>query len=229
MRLLLFDIDGTIMDSGGAGVRSLDYAFRDVLSAHSIFSDISMAGKTDLQIVKEGLAKLGLPTDNGYVPKILDSYIGHLKTEIEKSNKHLKPGIKEAMETLANENARYQLGLLTGNFEQGARIKLGTFGLNEYFPSGAFGSDHENRNKLLPIAVERFRIISGRDFKFSDCIIIGDTPRDVACAKPYDATCIAVATGPYDAQSLIDAGADVVVEDLSDTENFLSILNLLEN
>jgi phosphoglycolate phosphatase-like HAD superfamily hydrolase len=179
--------------------------------------------------VKEGLAQLGLPADNGYVPRILASYIEHLTCEIEKSDKSLKPGIREAMIALEGLNNRYQLGLLTGNFEQGARIKLGAFGLNEYFSSGAFGSDHEDRNMLLPIAVERFRIISGRNFEFTDCIIIGDTPRDVAAAKPYAAACIAVATGPYDAQSLLEAGADVVMEDLSDTENFLNVLNLLEN
>ena len=122
----------------------------------------------------------------------------------------------------------YQVGLLTGNFEQGARIKLGAFGLNEYFATGAFGSDNEDRNKLLPIAVERFNILSGRDIDFTDCVIIGDTPRDVMCARPYNAICIAVATGPYAARSLVAAGADVVVEDLSDTDHFLNILYFLE-
>jgi phosphoglycolate phosphatase-like HAD superfamily hydrolase len=112
--------------------------------------------------------------------------------------------------------------------EQGARIKLGVFGLNEYFPSGAFGSDHEDRNRLLPIAVERLKNISGRHFDFTDCVVVGDTPLDVMCARPYNAVCIAVATGPYGAGSLVAAGADVVVEDLSDTEHFLNILHFLE-
>jgi phosphoglycolate phosphatase-like HAD superfamily hydrolase len=228
VRLILFDIDGTIMESGGAGVRSLDYAFRDVLSSDNIFSDISMAGKTDLQIVREGLARIGLPSDNGYVPKIIDSYLKHLRSEIPKSDKHLKPGIIEALEALKLLSSRYLLGLLTGNFEQGARIKLGSFNLNDYFPSGAFGSDHEDRNMLLPVAVERFRAICGFDISYTDCIIIGDTPRDVACTKPYRASCIAVATGPYGTDSLVDAGADVVLEDLSDTTNLLNILDLLE-
>lgn len=217
------------MESGGAGVRALDYAFRDVLAADNIFSDISMAGKTDLQIVKEGLRKIGLSADNGYIPKILDSYLACLRTEILKSDKHLKPGVKEALDILRLQYDRYQLGLLTGNFEQGARIKLGSFGLNDYFLSGAFGSDHEDRNMLLPIAVERFRDITGSDFRRSDCIIIGDTPLDVACAKPYNAACIAVATGPYGMESLVAAGADAVVEDLADTEHLLDMLDLLED
>ena len=228
MQLILFDIDGTLVDSGGAGVRSLNYAFKEVLSINNAFENISMAGKTDLQIIREGLSRSGLLSDNGLVPRITDAYIQHLSVEIESSDKHLKPGIVEALEAINSNNDRYQLGLLTGNLESGARIKLGAFGLNEYFPSGAFGSDHEDRNKLLPIALERFRIISGRHFEFTDCVIVGDTPRDVMCARPYNAVCIAVATGPYGAGSLVEAGADVVVEDLSDTEHLLNILHFLE-
>jgi phosphoglycolate phosphatase len=225
MRLILFDIDGTLIESGGAGVRSLDYAFRDVLSAENIFADIRMAGKTDLQIVKEGLRKIGLPADNGYIPQILESYIAHLKKEILKSDKCLKPGVAAALEALVVLTDRYQLGLLTGNFEQGARIKLGSFGLNDYFASGAFGSDHEDRNQLLPIAVHRYNNLSRVAFSGSDCIVIGDTPLDVACAKPYNAACIAVATGPYTKQSLVDAGADIVMDDLSDTDSLIEILD----
>ena len=228
MQLILFDIDGTLVDSGGAGVRSLNYAFKEVLSINNAFENISMAGKTDLQIIREGLSRSGLLSDNGLVPRITDAYIQHLSVEIESSDKHLKPGIVEALQAINSHNDRYQLGLLTGNLESGARIKLGAFGLNEYFPSGAFGSDHEDRNKLLPIALERFRIISGRHFEFTDCVIVGDTPRDVMCARPYNAVCIAVATGPYGAGSLVEAGADVVVEDLSDTEHLLNILHFLE-
>jgi phosphoglycolate phosphatase-like HAD superfamily hydrolase len=228
MQLILFDIDGTLVDSGGAGVRSLDQAFKEVLSIENAFREISMAGKTDLQIVKEGLSAHGLSSDNGLVPRITDAYIRHLTSEIQISNKHLKPGIIDALEAVKSRGDRYQLGLLTGNMEQGARIKLGVFGLNEYFASGAFGSDHEDRNKLLPIAVERFKIISGGHFDFADCVVIGDTPLDIMCARPYDAVCIAVATGPYGAGSLVAAGADVVVEDLSDTDHFLNILHFLE-
>jgi phosphoglycolate phosphatase len=228
MQLILFDIDGTLVDSGGAGVRALQHAFKEVLSIENAFGSISMAGKTDLEIIKDGLSRHGLTSENGLVPQITDSYIRHLSAEIQNSDKYLKPGIVEALEAIKNRHDRYQLGLLTGNLEQGARIKLGVFGLNEYFPSGAFGSDNEDRNKLLPIAVERFRIISGRNFEFSDCVIVGDTPRDVMCARPYNALCIAVATGPYGAGSLVEAGADVVVEDLSDTEHLLNILHFLE-
>jgi len=107
------------------------------------------------------------------------------------------------------------MGLLTGNIEKGARIKLEAFSLNSYFPSGAFGSDHEDRRFLLPIALRRFSKIFKTEISFNQCIIIGDTPRDVECAKPYGAKVIAVATGPYSEEELIKTEADLVVRDLT--------------
>jgi phosphoglycolate phosphatase-like HAD superfamily hydrolase len=175
-----------------------------------------------MQIIKEGLTRHGLSGDNGVVPRVVDSYLRNLDREIGRAaGKHLKPGVKEALEALLRDQGWASLGLLTGNLEQGARIKLEAFGLNGYFPSGAFGSDDEDRNRLLPVAVRRYRELYGKSFSYRDCIIVGDTPRDVECAKRYDAFCIADATGPYDAGSLRDTGADVVMENLSDTAAFL--------
>ncbi|MFA5353840.1 MAG: HAD family hydrolase [Thermodesulfovibrionales bacterium] len=224
MKLILFDIDGTIMDSGGAGSRSLDLAFKELFSIPKAFSGITMAGKTDLQIMQEALRKHNLPSENGAIPAVMEVYLRNLKREIGNDEKHLKPGIREALEAIRKEGDRYIMGLLTGNIEEGARIKLDTFDLNPYFPSGAFGNDHEDRNMLLPIAVKRFEALTGRAIEHRNCIIIGDTPRDVHCAKPYGAACIGVATGPYPKQDLVEAGADAVMDDLSRTAHLLEAI-----
>lgn len=222
--LLLFDIDGTLIDSGEAGTRSLNLAFWELFSIGDAFRDIQMAGKTDIQIMKEGLLRHGISVD-GNLPSIVESYLRNLRREIHNPWRHLKPGIKELLETLS-EREDIHLGLLTGNLEEGARIKLEPFGLNRYFPSGAFGSDHEDRNSLLPIAIERFKLLTGKNFNPEDCIVIGDTPRDVYCSKPYGARCIAVATGPYKAETLKKAGADVVFEDMGNIKEVLNFLGL---
>ncbi len=221
MRLILFDIDGTLIDSGGAGTRSLNLAFRELFSIQSAFIGINMAGKTDLQIIKECLAVHGVQSGSSAIPEVMGAYLRHLRKEIQNDKKHMKPGVPGVLHALGKENGLYCSGLLTGNIEQGARIKLESFGLNAYFPSGAFGSDHEDRNKLLPVALRRFAEMGNKGIAYRDCVVVGDTPRDVFCAKPYGAFCIGVATGPYAAGELVEAGADVVFEDLSDTGAFL--------
>ena len=217
MKLVLFDIDGTLMDSGGAGTRSMSLAFEEIFSVSDAFMGINMAGKTDIQIMKEGLRKYGLNAEDGNVALFSDRYIEHLRREIETPRKHLKPRIKESLDLLSRMDDIF-LGLLTGNIEAGARIKLDAFGLNAYFPLGAFGNDDEDRNKLLPIAAERFHLLHHREVDYRDCIIIGDTPRDVECAKIYGAYAIAVATGPYLYDSLVASGADMVLRDMSELD-----------
>jgi phosphoglycolate phosphatase len=224
MRLILFDIDGTLIDSGGAGVRSLDIAFKKVFSVENGFHGISMAGKTDAQILKEGLLKHGLSMD-GNINAVIEAYLFHLKQEIQNDRKHAKPGIHEILELL-NHAPYIRLGLLTGNLEQGARIKLEAFNLNNYFPSGAFGSDDEDRNKLLPVAVRRFEKLFKEKLRIEESIVIGDTPRDVECAHMYGAICIGVATGPYSFDELVEAKADYVVKDLSNPASLFESLNL---
>jgi len=222
MRLVLFDIDGTLIDSGGAGVRSLDLALKDLFSIENGFHGISMAGKTDTQIIKEGIMKHGLSA-NGTIDAVIKAYLNYLRREINNDRKHVKPGIYEVLEEL-RPLQDLGLGLLTGNIEEGARIKLEPFRLNEYFPAGAFGSDDEDRNNLLPIAVKRFEELFQQKIEADNCIIVGDTPRDVECAHIYGAMCIAVATGPYSYDDLIEAGADYVVHDLSDQKSLLNFL-----
>lgn len=217
MKLILFDIDGTLMDSGGAGTKSMDLAFEELFSVREAFRGINMAGKTDIQIMKEGLRKHGIDSANGNVGLFTARYVEHLRREIENPRKHLKPGIRQTLDRLSGMDD-VALGLLTGNIEEGARVKLGSFDLNRYFPFGAFGNDDEDRNRLLPVAVERFRDLHKQDVEYRDCVVIGDTPRDVECAKIYGAYAVAVATGPYRYDSLAASGADMVLRNISEMD-----------
>ncbi len=192
----------------------MDLAFEDIFSIPHAFGGINMAGKTDIQIMKEGLVRYGMESGNGNIGPLCDAYIRYLQTEINTSKKHLKPGIRDSIRILRGMNGVH-LGLLTGNIEAGARIKLGAFSLNEYFPLGAFGNDNEDRNKLLPVAVERFNHIYRKEIDYKECIVIGDTPRDVECARIHNAYAIAVATGPYSYESLLQSGADMVLKNIA--------------
>ena len=227
---MLFDIDGTLLETGGAGVAAMNAAFGELFPAVAAalpgrpFDGIMMAGRTDPEIVADAFSKHGIEA-GGMVSVFMDVYVRHLGAFIENPSKKLKPGVKEALNALLAVQPGFCLGLLTGNIEKGARIKLEPFGLNGYFGVGAFGSDSADRNSLLPIALDRFnRLGFGRSA--SDCIVVGDTPKDVECAKRHGARAIAVATGRYTAAELVLTEADHVLEDLSDTPFFLKCLGL---
>jgi phosphoglycolate phosphatase len=223
-KLVLFDIDGTLINPGGAGRISLTNTFYQMFSIRNAFFDIKMAGKTDIQIIKESLSVHGLSKDDGIMPSIISVYIENLRRAIGNKRKYINPGVVELLNAL-RKLEDYWLGLLTGNIEPGARIKLEAFGLNECFPVGAFGDDNEDRNKLLPVVVEKFRKLTSIKMAYADCIVIGDTPSDVKCSKPYGATSIAVSTGPYTYESLLKTEADHVLKDLSNAMPLFPILS----
>lgn len=220
-KLVLFDIDGTLITAGGAGTRSMNLAFEELFGIRGAFSGITMAGKTDIQIIREGLRTHGLTYNDGNLEKMTKMYIRFLRREIYNPFRKVKPGIRESLKILQDLNI--PVGLLTGNLKDGAEIKLGACGIYEYFLDGAFGSDNEDRDKLLPIAVAKF---SGRGHKFieQNCIVIGDTPLDVRCAKIHGAFCIAVATGPYSKVALMDTDADIVLDSLEETEGYMDLI-----
>lgn len=224
MKLLLFDIDGTLIDSGGAGVRSLNSSFEEMFGKPQAFKEVSLAGKTDPQILREGLTLHALPYSEEIATKFFKTYLSHLRVQIPRTQGHVKQGIPEALEALRLEE-RHILGLLTGNIEAGAGLKLTRFGLDSYFEVGAYGSDGEDRNKLLPVAVDKLYQSRSLLVDYRDCVVIGDTPRDIDCARAFGAFAIGVATGPYTAEALTRAGADVVFDDLGNTREFLAVLN----
>ena len=222
-KLVLYDIDGTLITAGGAGTRSLNRAFQRLFGVEEAFKSVPMAGKTDPQIMREGMKLHGLDHLDGNVDKMIEKYLYFLKEEIENPMRHIMPGIQESLDLFGNKGMT--IGLLTGNLEKGAKIKLSPFGIFDYFNSGAFGSDHEDRDELLPIAIEKYKK-QGLNFLPKDCYVIGDTPRDVQCAKVHGAHCIALATGPYFIDDLRNTEADIVFESLEDVDRcYRFILN----
>jgi phosphoglycolate phosphatase-like HAD superfamily hydrolase len=225
--LVLFDIDGTLVLTGGAGTRAMTRAFTDVLGIADGLAGVSLAGRTDLAIAQEVVARWGRVAEAA--PSWLDMfrsrYCECLEEEIELdgSGKRVLPGVPELLDVLASRSDT-ALALLTGNLEEGARIKLEHFGLWRYFGFGAFGEDVTDRNQLFPLALQRAREQGLPQFEGPAVLVVGDTPYDVACAKSGGARAIGVATGPYSASALRQCGADVVLDDLSDPSAFLALL-----
>ena len=223
MKILLFDIDGTLIDSGGAGRRALVQSFREVCSIDNAMDGLPLAGKTDPLIIREAFENNGIRANNEIIARLKGSYIKHLKEQMAFTVISLMPGVGRLLEALSNNGHRH-MGLLTGNMEEGARIKLEPLGILDYFSFGAYGSDEEDRNRLLPHAQRRYAQATGSDVPASGFAVIGDTTRDVACAKPYGAMSIAVATGFHTMEQLRAAGPDVLLADLLDTEGFLKLV-----
>lgn len=223
--LLLFDIDGTLVLTGGAGARAMALAFESVCGVPDAFRDVHMAGRTDAWILTDAAAAHGIPPDSPALGRFRDAYLHHLVMELEKpgARKGVLPGVRELLDVLADRDDVY-LALLTGNYEAAARIKLEYFDLWRYFPCGAFGDDAPDRNGLLPKAVARIAACGGPSFSAADAVVVGDTPLDVACAAFSGARSIAVATGSHSVEELRAAGADAVFEDLACTANVLAAI-----
>lgn len=235
--LVLFDIDGTLVLTGGAGIRAMNRACEELVGHTNALEGIAVAGRTDRIILTDVAARAGHALDDGLLEQLRDRYITHLRTEIEKpgrlqsfeslgsrsSIKAVMPGIRELLHILA-ERDDVVLGLLTGNFQDGARIKLEHFDLWRYFRCGAFGDDSADRNELVPFAVNRARQCGLDEVHPSRIFVIGDTPHDVACARAAGAVPVAVATGGFTSAQLRESGAEIVYENLADPQPFLQLL-----
>jgi phosphoglycolate phosphatase-like HAD superfamily hydrolase len=213
--------------TGGAGGRAMSLAFEEVFAIANAFQGIPMAGRTDAWILNDAAAAHGIPPDSPSLMLFKDAYVRHLATELEKpgvNRKGLMPGVRELLDALAPRDDVF-VALLTGNYEAGARLKLEYFDLWKYFACGAFGDAAPHRNVLVPIALTRVAAC-GRAFAAAETIVIGDTPLDVGCAAHAGARSLAVATGSHSVEELREAGADTVLNDLSDTRVVMSALGL---
>lgn len=235
--LVLFDIDGTLLLSAGAGRRAINAAVADWLAEleapvtangrRGVFSGIRFDGKTDPQIVAELLGAAGYEAvQPELVARVLDRYVSHLERDLAVNGHRafLMPGITPLLDALEADGG-VVLGLLTGNVRPGARLKLHAVGLDpERFRVGAFGCDHAERPRLPPIAAERAESIFGRRPGGREVVIVGDTPADVRCAASIGARTVAVATGSYAMDELAAAGADHVFQDFTDTSRALEAM-----
>lgn len=224
--LLLFDIDGTLITTGGAGYRAMRRAVEHELEVPHALEGIPVAGRTDSIILRDAVAALdGRGLDLPLRNRIQQRYAGYLADELRETGggPGVCPGVEALLETLARDD-RFDLALLTGNFSQTAEIKLGYYGLWRYFAWGAFGEDAVHRNDLMKVAYERYTARTQQPADPTRTVVIGDTPHDVACAKAGAARSVCVTTGQFDRQSLEDAGADVVFHELSDVDAVVEVL-----
>ena len=225
-KLVLFDIDGTLVLTGGAGLRAMNRAGESVFGVSSMLDGVAVAGRTDWIILRDALRRIGRDLDDGLFARLRAEHVANLREEIEAAGEGVKavmPGI-DALLPVLQSRPDVSLGLLTGNFHEAARIKLEHFDLWRYFTCGAYGDDAEDRNELVPVAVERARERGVPPVRFEDVVVIGDTPHDIACAQAVGAQAIGVATGTYTVDQLRAAGAAVVFADLSDHDAFMTHL-----
>jgi phosphoglycolate phosphatase-like HAD superfamily hydrolase len=216
VKLLLFDIDQTLVNTGGAGLRALDRACQKLFNINHAMDGISPHGKTDPAIVRELLRvrlKVATPSSQE-IETILESYLSFLKDEVRLSATYrVLPGIVSVLDHMVAHQGAV-LGLATGNIEMGGRVKLERGDLNRYFEFGGFGSDSEDRTELVRKAATRAAGKSGRTFLPDDIFVIGDTPLDIDAGSKAGFKTVGVATGSYSVEQLLTAGATFAVTDL---------------
>lgn len=223
-RLVLFDIDGTLLSGGRAARTVFAGALTEVFGTCGDVETFAFEGKLDPMIVRELLLAAGVPEETVLRRRAeaLALYLDRLEAALASERPVLKPGVAAVLDGVARSGGAVP-ALLTGNVERGARIKLSAVGLWDRFAFGAFGDEAPRREDLGPVALEKARRL-GHAFTGSDCVVVGDAPQDVACALALGARIVAVATGRTPAGRLAEAGAVVVLPDLSDTSRALEAI-----
>jgi len=222
-RLLLFDIDGTLVNTGGAGVESLKATVRNRFRSGDDLRDIEIAGKTDRAIMRDILRKYQVDPTEENIISFAGEYIDGLPLYLSRTRGRVLPGIQQLLERLKPQ-PHIVLALLTGNLQEGARLKLQHYGLWDFFEFGAFADDHHDRNELGAFARKRAQLMHCHDFDAADIDVIGDTNHDIACGKAFGARTIAVATGSWSREQLQGCAPDFLFDDLSGTDNVIERL-----
>ncbi len=222
-KLILWDIDGTIIRTNRSGIIALVRAFAQLHGREPDPAKVDVAGRTDRWIIARMLEAEGMTATPEAIHSILEGYLALLAGELAARPGRVLPGIHELLETL-HARTDFVQALLTGNVERGARIKLEHFRVGHYFQFGAFGDDSPSRNDLGPHALRRARERHAQDFAPERTFVIGDTPHDIECGKVIGARTIAVATGGYTRAELLAHAPTAVFDDFSDTSELLRVL-----
>ncbi|HEV2148066.1 MAG TPA: haloacid dehalogenase-like hydrolase [Longimicrobiaceae bacterium] len=219
-RLVLFDIDGTLLTADGAGRRAFHDALVAVFGTTGPIGDYSFAGRTDPQIARELLSAGGVEAREIELGMegLWRAYLRNLEREVARIEVRALPGVHALLERVEAEGGDVVLGLLTGNVAEGARLKLERAGIGfRRFRVGAFGSDHADRPELPAVAVRRAEALTGHRYQGKEIVIVGDTPFDISCGEHLGVRTIAVATGGHPAAELAACGPDHLFPDLCDT------------
>ena len=217
MTILMFDIDGTLSTSQGAGTQGLTRTFRELYGIENALEGMNFAGRSDSWIVTTALARQGRDCSADELLRFIDHYVPHLGQAVGERNSRLCPGVLPLLDALTNENVT--LGLGTGNFRRAAEAKLAPLGVWNYFIDGGFGDDHPDRTELLAAGLERLRRHSNDG---ADVVVIGDTGHDIEAGHAIGAKVVAVKTGYAQPGELDDA--DVLLDDLSDLDRSLAAI-----
>lgn len=223
--VLLFDIDGTLVDTGGAGRRAIEAAFEEAHGRRDACSHFSFDGMTDRAIARRGLEVVGAEATDAAIDLLLATYLRHLSREVAATDDAryvVHPGMREAVQ--AGLGAGAAVGLGTGNVEAGARVKLGRVGLSEAFAFGGFGDDHELRPELIRRGAERGAARLGVALAEARVVVIGDTPKDIAAAQAMGAESVGVATGAWSAAQLAEVGATWAWDSLAEDGAIAALL-----
>jgi len=221
--LLLFDIDGTLLTSGGAGECALRLGFQEEFGLEENLTQIEISGRTDSGIARQVLAKHGLEPSEENLHRFFEGYLRQLERELPTRPGRLLPGVLPLLNALS-ALPQVCLGLLTGNLERGAALKLRHYGVHGHFQFGAFADDHHDRNQLGGFALQRAFDLHGVTFEPQRTFVLGDTPHDITCARACGAKAIAVATGSFSPEQLAQHHPDALFADFSNLPAVLRAL-----
>ncbi len=230
-RLILFDIDGTLVDTMGAGLVSLRNGFYGAFPECEgrDFPPLVLGGATDSGVARFLFEHFGIEPSPEARERFFHSYADDLDSRFLKNPEkqgRVLPGVMPLLEELSGDS-RYEIALLTGNTMRGAFIKLERYQIDHHFKTGGFGDDHADRNRLGPIALSRAAEVHGEVFAAENTLVIGDTPKDIHCARAFGAKVLAVTTGGVSRDVLEEAGPDGLLADLEKLEEALAGIEML--